>query len=113
MGAVIYWMLLAWLPPRWALLGGLIAWLKFAVVSYWVNSYWGGAVAATGGALLLGALARLLRRPRSRDAFLFALALAILANSRPYEGALFSLPAFFVLVRWLFQRCRGTSLQTR
>jgi hypothetical protein len=114
MCAVIYWMLLAWLPPRLALLGGVIAWLKFAVVSYWVNSYWGGAVAATGGALLLGALARLLRRPRSRDALLFGLALAILANSRPYEGAIFSLPAFFVLVRWLFQKsCGATSLQTR
>src|SRR5882672_998107 len=34
MCAVIYWMLLAWLPPRWALLGGMIAWMKFAVVSY-------------------------------------------------------------------------------
>src|SRR6266705_277661 len=52
MCAVIYWMQLAWLPPRWALLGGIIAWLKFAVVGYWMNSYWGGAVAATGGALL-------------------------------------------------------------
>jgi len=107
MCAVIYWMLLAWLPSRWALLGGVIAWLKFAIVSYWVNSYWGGAVAATGGALLLGALARLLRRPRSRDAFLLGLSLAILANSRPYEGVIFSLPAFFVLARWFFQKSRS------
>jgi hypothetical protein len=114
MCAVIYWMLLAWLPPRWALLGAVIAWLKFAVVSYWINSYWGGAVAATGGALLLGALARFLHRPRYRDALLFGLALAILANSRPYEGLIFSLPALFVLARWLFQQSRGaTPLQTR
>jgi hypothetical protein len=114
MCAVVYWMLLAWLPPRWALLGGIIAWLKFGVASYWINSYWGGAVAATGGALLLGALARLLRQPRSRDAFLFGLALAILANSRPYEGLFFSLPASLMLVRWLFQKSRSaTSLKTR
>jgi hypothetical protein len=114
MCAAIYWMLLAWLPPRWALLGGVIAWLKFGVVSYWINSYWGGAVAATGGALLLGALARLVGRPRYRDALLFGLALAILANSRPYEGLIFSLPALFVLARWLFQKaCGATSLQTR
>ncbi len=107
-------MLLAWLPSRWALLGGVIAWLKFAIVSYWVNSYWGGAVAATGGALLLGALARLLRRPRSRDAFLLGLSLAILANSRPYEGVILSLPAFFVLARWFFQKSRSaTCLQFR
>jgi hypothetical protein len=114
MCAVIYWMLLAWLPPRWALLGGMIAWLKFGVASYWINSYWGGAVAATGGALLLGAMARLRVHPRSRDAFLFALGLAILANSRPYEGLLFSLPALMVLVRWWVQHSRAvTLLRTR
>jgi len=114
MCAVIYWMLLAWLPPRWALLGGMIAWLKFAVVSYWVNSYWGGAIAATAGALLLGALARLLRRPRWRDAFFFALALAILANSRPFEGAICSLPALILLVRWFFRNIRmAKPLQNR
>jgi len=114
MCAVIYWMLLAWLPPRWALLGGVIAWLKFAVVSYWINSYWGGAVAAIGGALLLGALARLIRRPGVRDALLFGLALAVLANSRPYEGAIFSLPALVVLTRWLFRKsCGAFPLHTR
>jgi hypothetical protein len=107
MCAVIDWMLLAWLPSRWALLGGVVAWLKFGIASYWMNSYWGGAVAATGGALLLGALARLLRRANIRDATLFALGLAILANSRPYEGLVFSLPALFVLARWFLQKTSG------
>lgn len=104
MCAVIYWMLLAWLPPRWALLGGVIVWLKFGVVSYWMNSYWGGAVAATGGALLAGALVRVLRAPRLRDALLLALGLAILANSRPYEGLLFAVPSLLVFVGWLLAR---------
>ena len=93
MVTVMYWMLLAWVPSRWALLGSVVVWLKFCVTSYWINSYWGGAVGATGGALLLGALARMVQKPRIRDAAAFALGLAILANSRPYEGFLFSLPA--------------------
>ena len=106
MVAVIYWMLLAWLPPRWALLGGVVVWLKFCLTSYWINSYWGGAVGATGGALMLGALARMLRKPRARNALLFACSLAILANSRPYEGLLFSFPAGLYLLWWL---ARGTT----
>jgi len=103
MVAVVYWMLLAWLPARWAMLGGIVVWLKFCVTSYWINSYWGGAIGAAGGALLLGSLARILRKPRTRDALLFAFGLAILANSRPYEGFLFSLPAVLFLLRWLFR----------
>src|SRR5262249_40955090 len=84
MVAVIYWLLLAWLSPRWAFVGGFVVWLKFCLTSYWINSYWGGALGATGGALLLGALARILRKARLADALLFACGLAILANSRPY-----------------------------
>src|SRR5262249_28449540 len=49
-------------------------------------------------------LARILRKARTRDALLFALGLAILANSRPYEGFLFSLPAGFYLLGWLFRK---------
>src|ERR1700739_3048712 len=45
MCAAILWMLQAWLPARWAFLGGVLAALKFGVASYWMNSYWGGAPA--------------------------------------------------------------------
>jgi hypothetical protein len=108
MCVAIYWMLLAWLPPRWAMLGGIIAWLKFGIASYWINSYWGGAVAAIGGSLLCGALTRILRRARVRDAIIFAVGLAILANSRPYEGLVYSLPSLFVLSRWFFRKANAT-----
>jgi len=41
---------------------------------------------------------RLVRRPRVRHALLLALGLAILANSRPFEGMLVALPVLVVLV---------------
>src|SRR5258707_15307521 len=59
MPAAIFCMLRAWIPARWAFLGGALAGLKFGIASYWINSYWGGTVAAIGGALVLGSLARI------------------------------------------------------
>ena len=56
MCAVFCWMLQGWMPPEWALLAVLFAVVRYSTFSYWVNSYFGGAVAAIGGALLLGAL---------------------------------------------------------
>src|ERR1019366_8240691 len=82
-----------WLPAGWALLGGILAGLRLAMFSYWINSYTGGAVSAIGGALVLGALPRLQKKYGARDFFWMALGLAILANSRPYEGLLVSIPA--------------------
>jgi len=98
MCAVLTWMLYGYLPPRWALLGGLLAVLHYGLFSYWMNSYWGGAHAAIGGALLLGSLARL-RQGQSRYGLLLGLGLAILANSRPYEGLLLA-AGVMVTIAW-------------
>jgi hypothetical protein len=103
--ASICWMLQGWLPPSWALLGGFLAVMHFGVFSYWANSYWGGAMAGVGGTLLLGALPRIKRQARVRDACWMGLGAAILANSRPYEGLIFSLPVGFALLAWIL---RGT-----
>lgn len=106
MCAAILWMLQAWLPARWAFLGGVLVALKFGIASYWMNSYWGGAVAATGGALVLGAMPRIVRYAKTRHALLLGLGLAILANSRPYEGFLFSVPVAIWLLRWLIRKTK-------
>jgi len=100
--SAIYWMLLGWLPPQWAWIGGAFSVIRFGLVSYWINSYMGGSAAALGGALALGALPRLRREIKPSAAVAFVLGLLILANSRPLEGFLFSVPLGIVALWSIF-----------
>lgn len=103
MCAGICWMLQAWLPPTWALLGGVIAILRLGLFSYWTNSYTGGgSIAALGGALVLGALPRLMKNIRLRDGLWMAIGIILLATTRPYEGLLLCLPVSVMLAHWIF-----------
>ena len=99
--AAICWMLLGCLRPRWAALGGVLAALHPLMI-YWNQTYWGGAVAACGGALVCGSAVRIREYPKSWDAMLLGVGLAILANSRPFEGLLLALLALTpVLIDWV------------
>jgi hypothetical protein len=105
--AAVLWMLQAWIPARWALLGGAFVAFNLGITSYWMNSYWGGAVAGAGGALVLGALARIRRRASIGGTLILGLGIAILANSRPYEGLLFCVPSGVWLLAWLAGRIKS------
>lgn len=98
MVAAVYWALLQWIRPKWALLGAVLLMLQVGVLGYWSQSFWGGAVAATGGALATGAVGALVRNTRLIHGFILGVGLAVLANSRPVEGLLLTLALGIYLV---------------
>ena len=84
--ACLCWMLQGWLPPVYALLGTLVGMGQIGIFGYWMNSYWGGAIAAAGGCLVLGALPRLERGASMSAAVFGSLGVSMIAFSRPLEG---------------------------
>ena len=106
MCAAVVWMLQAWIPSRWAFLAGILTAVQFCISSYWINGYWGGAVAATGGALVLGAVGRIRRRAHWQHALLLGVGLALLANSRPFEGLMACIPAGAYLLWWMWGKVK-------
>jgi hypothetical protein len=84
--SLCYWMLRAWTTPGWALTGGVLAVIEFGPLNQWMNSYWGGAVPASAGCLVFGALPRLRASGRLRDGAWLGLGLALHLLTRQYES---------------------------
>ena len=96
--AAVYWAALAVVPVPWAVVAGTVAAIHPQAVD-WTHVYWGGGVAELGGALVVGGAARVRAVRGGWPAVVLGVGLAILANSRPYEGLAFAVPLLFVLGR--------------
>jgi hypothetical protein len=105
----VCWMLQNWMPPAYAALGTAITFANISILGYWMNSYWGGAVAAAAGCLLIGVVPRVARRIRARDAAIAAVAIVVLGNTRPFEGLLLTIAAAAALFYLRWKRYRGFS----
>lgn len=83
-----HWLLRQIAPPQWALIGALAVFVIFNVGHYWLETMWGGFVAAAGGCFTLGAL---LSRPSStsRARWFLPLGAVLLCTTRPFEGLVF------------------------
>jgi hypothetical protein len=104
MCAALCWALQAWLPANWALFGGLLAVVRLGLFTSWTNTYQGGAaLAAIGGALVIGSAPRLMKTAKFRYGMLMAVGIAILILTRPFEGMLLCLPVAVVLGRWIIR----------
>jgi hypothetical protein len=106
MCGAICWGLSFLLPLPWALTGALGAGLQYGIFGFWMNSYFGGAIAAAAGAMVAGSLARMRQKPRS-SGFICGAGLVMLFASRPLEGAIWTL----VAVIWIFVKYRKSFLR--
>lgn len=109
--AAMCWMLRAFVPPRWALLGAVLTAMHPQMLE-WGQRYWGGSVATLGGALLVGGVGRILRRPGASAGFWAAVGVLIVGNTRPYEGLALTLIIGAGLTIFLARRGRlGATLR--
>ncbi|MGA2496161.1 MAG: hypothetical protein ABSH20_00380 [Tepidisphaeraceae bacterium] len=125
-GAVLatWWALRAFLPPRWALWGGILMAIHPQVLE-WGQRYWGGCIALGAGAVVLGAAGRLSRPSpgvpgkggQMRTSLIGGAGIVLLAWSRPFEGAVFTVLVFLWAVwQWYHtthrrSRCHSESSQ--
>jgi hypothetical protein len=100
-------MLYAWVRPQWALAVSAMVALCLSPHMYWTNSYWGGSVAAAGGALVLLGIGMYLKKQTKVAGVVFACGALLLFVTRPYEGGVVTLTALIVFGKELWSRRRA------
>lgn len=98
------WMLQAWVPAPWALVGGAFVLLRLCLFNTWFNGYLGAGITAIGAALVLGSYRRLIQLDRWRDSLTLGVGAVLLLLSRPLEGFIFCLPIAVALVFQILSR---------
>ena len=105
------WMLVGWVPAKTHWFVSLIVATHPGIQILWGQTYMGGALALTGGALLLGAFFRLDAQFKVAHSLIASLGVTLLMFSRPMEGAILTATVLiFLLYRlvanrdWLFVR---------
>ncbi len=88
MSASITWMLAGFCRVRWAFIGGVVTGIWLGGFCYWAQSYWGGALTATGAAMVWGGARRAWCSPRAGALCAIGTGTAILLLSRPFDGLL-------------------------
>ena len=100
-------MLFVWVPARWALAVTAMFALVLSPGMYWTNSYWGGSVAASGGALVLFAIGLARKRQTALAGAIFAVGALLLFWTRPFEGGVFTMLLMIIFGRELWQGRRA------
>lgn len=99
----LVWMLTGWIPRKYFWILVPFAAFHPGLQIVWGQSYWGGNIALAGASLLLGALGRLTSKMEIRYALIAALGTVLLANSRPFEGAILTICVGLTLIWKYFQ----------
>lgn len=99
-------MLFAWVPYPWALAVSGMVGLCLPPQMYWTNSYWGGSVAASGGALVLLGIGIYRAKQALPAGVIFAFGALLLFWTRPFEGGVFTLIVLVVFAKELWRKRR-------
>lgn len=103
-------MLFVWVPYKWALAAAGMLALCLQPAMYWVSSYEGGSVAASGGALVLLGIGMYRTKQRPLPGAIFALGALLLFWTRPLEGGISTVAVVVLFARELWSKRRAGAL---